>query len=189
MGTTAPLAVLPYSTWSAFSRPYLQWQHLLLYTCALRCMQLTARATLVCQKDNALAGTIPDTFFDELINITALDLSYNSLSGTMPTEAGKMRSLRSLELSNNRLTGTIPTEIANMGSALGYGLTPGGLEGLTHFDISHNNLTGIIPSEVHSCVQEPGHSSENAPRPPSLAPQLCVHAPLSVESWLISSTS
>jgi len=106
------------------------------------------RVTYLNLKDNSLAGTIPETFFDELINITALDLSYNSISGTIPTEAGKLRNLRSLELSNNALTGTLPTEIAHLGTALGYGLSYGGLEGLTHFDVSHNNLTGIIPSEV-----------------------------------------
>ena len=44
------------------------------------------RVTYLNLKENSLEGTIPDAFFDELINITLVDLSFNYLSGTIPTE-------------------------------------------------------------------------------------------------------
>lgn len=107
------------------------------------------RITLLDLHGNNLQGTIPDGFFDELINITEVDLSFNSLSGSIPTETGKLRNLRSLNLGDNALTGSIPTEIAHLGVALGYtGNSDWGLQGTTHFDVSNNNLTGIVPSQI-----------------------------------------
>ena len=106
------------------------------------------RVTQVSLRQNSLAGTIPAEFFDELINMTVVDLGYNYISGSIPTELGKVRNLRTLDMQNNVFTGPIPTEIAHLGSALGYGYGSGGLEGLVHIDMSHNNLTGVIPSEI-----------------------------------------
>jgi hypothetical protein len=106
------------------------------------------RVTMVSLRQNSLAGTIPESFFNELINITVFDVAYNYISGSVPTEVGKMRNLRSLDMQSNVFSGTIPTEIAHLGSAYGLGYGDGGLEGLTTFDMSHNNLTGTIPSEV-----------------------------------------
>ena len=106
------------------------------------------RVTQVSLRQNSLEGTIPEKFFDELINMTVVDLGYNYLSGTIPTELGKVRNLRTLDLNNNVLTGTLPTEIAHLGAALGFGVGSGGPEGTVHIDISHNNLTGFIPSEI-----------------------------------------
>ena len=40
---------------------------------------------------NGLEGTIPDSLFDKLINLTLIDMSHNSLSGTIPTTVGKLR--------------------------------------------------------------------------------------------------
>jgi hypothetical protein len=39
------------------------------------------------QTQNKVEGTIPPTFFDALINLTLVDLAYNSISGTIPTQA------------------------------------------------------------------------------------------------------
>ena len=40
-----------------------------------------------------LEGTIPDSLFDKLINLTIVDLSHNKLSGTIPTSIGKLRNI------------------------------------------------------------------------------------------------
>lgn len=103
---------------------------------------------MVSLRQNSLEGTIPSEFFDELINMTMLDLGQNHLSGTLPTSIGKVRNLRSLNLGDNSLSGSIPTEIAHIGSAHGLGWGPGGWEGLTTFVINHNNLTHVIPTEI-----------------------------------------
>lgn len=100
------------------------------------------RVTAIKLPKNKLAGTIPSSFFDELINITGIDLSHNSMSGTIPSQIGKIRNLRRIELTHNGFQGTIPTEISHAGYALGY------TDGITHIDLSTNNLTGTIPSQI-----------------------------------------
>jgi len=106
------------------------------------------RVTLLNLQRNSLTGTIPESFFDDLINISMIDVSFNYLSGTIPTEVGKVRNLRSWNMADNAFSGSIPTQIAYLGNALGYGYDNGGLQGLTSIDLSHNNLTGIIPSQI-----------------------------------------
>ena len=65
--------------------------------------------------------------------MSALDLSFNNLSGEIPPELGQLSSIHGLNLSYNQLTGSIPKSFSN----------------LTQFqslDLSHNNLSGEIPS-------------------------------------------
>merc|ERR1712166_948666 len=68
---------------------------------------------------NNLTGTIPWQIFDSLVNLTIVDLSHNDISGTIPTEVGKLRNINMFILGNNKLSGTIPTEIYTMGSHVG----------------------------------------------------------------------
>ena len=42
---------------------------------------------------NNLVGTIPPIVFDNLVNLTIVDVSHNSLSGTIPTQVGKLRNV------------------------------------------------------------------------------------------------
>jgi len=56
-------------------------------------------------------------FFSLCVSLAKDDLSLeeNSLTGTLPSEMGRLSWLRSLRLSGNRnLSGSIPTEYANM---------------------------------------------------------------------------
>ncbi|EXB50695.1 Serine/threonine-protein kinase BRI1-like 1 [Morus notabilis] len=64
-----------------------------------------------------------------------LDLSYNSLSGTIPDKLGNMNYLQVLNLGHNMLTGTIPGSF-------------GGLKMVGVLDLSHNNLSGFIPGSL-----------------------------------------
>jgi Leucine-rich repeat (LRR) protein len=92
---------------------------------------------------NQLTGTIPSELI-QLSNLTVLDLHYNQLSGTIPSELGNLLRLAILDLSHNFLSGSIPTEI-------------GKLIQLIHFDISHNYLTGNMPPSfanlINLCVK------------------------------------
>ncbi|KAF5727869.1 serine/threonine-protein kinase BRI1-like 1 [Tripterygium wilfordii] len=64
-----------------------------------------------------------------------LDLSYNSLSGTLPEKFGSMTYLQVLNLGHNKLTGNIPNSF-------------GGLKAIGVLDLSHNNIQGFIPGSL-----------------------------------------
>ena len=60
--------------------------------------------------ENGLSGTLP-TYLGFLDSIRVLDLTDNeNITGPIPSEMGKMESLRSLVMPDLSLTGTIPTE-------------------------------------------------------------------------------
>lgn len=83
---------------------------------------------------NAFTGMIPDAGFANLYhpNLTWLDLSFNSLSGSIPPSIASMKELEILELSNNKLTGSIPGTFGN-------------LTKLEDLFLDANSLTGTLP--------------------------------------------
>jgi hypothetical protein len=124
---------------------------------------------------NGLAGTIPETLFDKLVNLTTIDMSHNLLSGTIPTTVGKLRNAQMLQLSHNRLSGTIPTEIRSMGSHVPpdelatplsslqiidngsgenatYDMELTQTMGLSQLDLSNNMLNGTLPTTIGELV-------------------------------------
>lgn len=62
-----------------------------------------------------------------------LNLSFNGLTGALPSQLGKLKDLRVLNASNNKMTG-VPAEI-------------GQLQNLEVLDLSNNQLTGL-PNEL-----------------------------------------
>jgi protein brassinosteroid insensitive 1 len=72
-------------------------------------------------------------FLTNNMSFLFLDLSYNQLNGTIPTEISAMQSLIVLYLEHNYLSGQLPPEF-------------GGLNRLIYLDLSHNRLEGSIPS-------------------------------------------
>ncbi len=67
--------------------------------------------------------------------VTFLKLSFNTLSGKIPTELGMLSNLEELWLNNNQLNGEIPTELETLSS-------------LTWLYLSQNQLSGSIPTEL-----------------------------------------
>ncbi|MCO5586866.1 hypothetical protein L7F22_040811 [Adiantum nelumboides] len=85
---------------------------------------------------NNLTGLIPNTEFQHMTFLQTLDLSYNQLSGPVPSGLAGCLSLQSLNLSQNKLVGPIPSELG------------GALLSLIDLDLSHNYINGSIPEEL-----------------------------------------
>ncbi|MCP3905867.1 MAG: hypothetical protein GY715_19765, partial [Planctomycetes bacterium] len=67
--------------------------------------------------------------------LSLINLSYNSLSGSIPISAGNLANLAALDLGVNSLTGNIPPELGNIPS-------------LTYIFLHYNSLTGTVPPEL-----------------------------------------
>ncbi|KAG0451479.1 hypothetical protein HPP92_026227 [Vanilla planifolia] len=80
---------------------------------------------------NQLTGQIPSAF-GVMDFLQVLNLGHNSLTGRIPNSFGKMTLIGALDLSYNHLTGPIPDSLG----------TPSFLSDL---DVSNNNLSGPIP--------------------------------------------
>lgn len=68
-------------------------------------------------------------------HMESLDLSDNSLTGSLQPEIGNLGRLRLLNLANNHLSGQLPNELRKLG-------------GLEYLDLSHNNFNGKIPDKL-----------------------------------------
>ena len=90
-----------------------------------------------------------------------LDLRFNNLAGTIPSELGNLANLQWLQLDGNNLRGTIPRELASLTNLEVLqlpandlnGAIPGVLADLGNLEwlILHgNNLSGAIPGELGS---------------------------------------
>ncbi|XP_050236743.1 receptor-like protein kinase BRI1-like 3 [Mercurialis annua] len=81
---------------------------------------------------NSISGTIPENF--GLMNyVQVLNLGHNKLTGIIPDSFGGLKAIGVLDLSHNHLEGFIPSSL-------------GSLSFLSDMDVSNNNLSGIIPS-------------------------------------------
>ncbi len=91
--------------------------------------------------------------------VTSLDLSFNNLSGPIPSELGELSELAELNLHSNDLSGSIPPELGNLSKLRKLELPSTGLSGeippelgrltrLTILGLEHNNLSGRIPPEL-----------------------------------------
>ncbi|GFY98290.1 hypothetical protein Acr_12g0008310 [Actinidia rufa] len=75
-------------------------------------------------------------FFSQLKNLTFLDLSFNDLTGSIPSSLSKLTNLDAIHLDRNKLTGPIPNS---------FGEFTGQVPDLY---LSHNQLTGSIPKTL-----------------------------------------
>ncbi|XWS13939.1 hypothetical protein CRYUN_Cryun36dG0081800 [Craigia yunnanensis] len=106
-----------------------------------------------------LKGTLQNFNFISFPNLLSLDLSNNSLYGTIPPHTSNLSKLSYLDFSANNLNGFIPYSIGNLANLnilylninqLCGSLPPtiGNLTKLTGLHLSLNHLTGHIPKEV-----------------------------------------
>ncbi|AES95484.2 LRR receptor-like kinase family protein [Medicago truncatula] len=110
---------------------------------------------------NILRGTIPKKVFSLSSLTNLLNLSKNSLSGSLPIEVGKLISINKLDVSDNYLSGEIPVTIGEcivldslylQGNSFN-GTIPSSLaslKGLQYLDLSGNRLSGPIPNVLQN---------------------------------------
>ena len=72
-------------------------------------LQSTSNIVEVADYDVVLWGEYYSVF-----NTTELDLSYNQLTGSIPSEIGNLTNLTNLYLNNNQLTGEIPESLCDL---------------------------------------------------------------------------
>ena len=94
----------------------------------------TDGVTQIDLSNQSLNGSIPNTLGD-LTNLTQLNLFKNSLTGPIPAQLGDLANLTNLNLSNNSLTGSIPAQL-------------GDLTNLTSLNLIGNDLSGSIPAQL-----------------------------------------
>ncbi|KAL2926172.1 LRR receptor-like serine/threonine-protein kinase GSO1 [Bienertia sinuspersici] len=87
--------------------------------------------------NNTLNGSIPVELY-QLAELTDLYLYNNSLSGSISPAIGNLSNLQTLALYYNKLSGSLPKEI-------------GLLQGLEVIYIYNNQLSGEIPLEIGNC--------------------------------------
>ncbi|XP_059658670.1 receptor kinase-like protein Xa21 [Cornus florida] len=134
--------------------------------------------------ENELVGPIPTclgdvTFLRELFlgankltstinlfslkDILKLNLSSNSLRGSLPSQIGSLKAAIQIDLSHNRFSGDIASTIGGLQSLINLSLAHNGLQGpipmsfgnlisLEFLDLSYNNLSGVIPKPMESLL-------------------------------------
>ncbi|KAI5566639.1 hypothetical protein BDE02_13G034100 [Populus trichocarpa] len=107
-----------------------------------------------------LRGTLLSFNFSSFPNLLTLNLSSNSLYGTIPSHISNLTKITNLDLSDNHFTGNIPHEIGLL-TSLNFlylhenninGLIPVSIGTLKHLSILYlwggNKLSGSIPSSI-----------------------------------------
>lgn len=84
---------------------------------------------------NSLTGSIPSEICTWLPYLVSLDLSNNEFTGEIPASLGNCSFLNSVVLSGNKLSGSIPAQFSNLGR-------------LNRFSVADNDLSGSIPSRL-----------------------------------------
>jgi Leucine-rich repeat (LRR) protein len=106
-----------------------------------------------------LRGTLQNLNFQSFPNLLSLDLSSNSLYGTIPSNISHLSKLLVLDLSANQFTGSIPASLGNLSNLTTLYLYENQLSGsipqelgmlssLSDLELSSNNLTGVIPASL-----------------------------------------
>jgi hypothetical protein len=88
--------------------------------------------------ENNIQGQIPAV--NQLPELILMNLSYNSLNGTIPSCLGKATALNLLYLSNNHLVGSIPDTFTD-------------LVNLQYLYLLNNHLTGTLPEKLGNLKQ------------------------------------
>ncbi|KAM3296800.1 hypothetical protein ACQJBY_038910 [Aegilops geniculata] len=81
---------------------------------------------------NSITGTIPAEI-STLVALKSVNLSWNNFNGKIPENIGALMQVESLDLSHNELSSEIPSSLSSLTS-------------LSRLNLSYNNLRGKVPS-------------------------------------------
>ncbi|XP_058094898.1 MDIS1-interacting receptor like kinase 2-like [Magnolia sinica] len=110
--------------------------------------------------NTSLQGMLDNFNFSSFPNLINLNLSQNSLHGTIPTPIGSLSKLVFLDLSANQLSGAFPPSLANLTRILELNLSDNMITGkiyphffanwtrLISLQLYTNKLTGEVPSRI-----------------------------------------
>ena len=130
--------------------------------------------------NRGVSGTIP-TEIGRFRSVRYLGLGSNSLSGTVPSELGKLRQLTHLHLWNNRLSGTLATELSQLAPTIECNLARARPTDLpTHFDATcgGNRFDCPLPPLQSICATSASCTNRSLPCAPSPAPPPPLGPPL-----------
>ncbi|TQD84270.1 hypothetical protein C1H46_030201 [Malus baccata] len=94
--------------------------------------QLSNLPPTICLGNNSLTGSIPSEI-GRLKYMHVLDLGHNNFTGSIPEQISNLINLERLNLSYNHLSGEIPNSLK-------------GLHFLSSFSVAYNDLQGLVPS-------------------------------------------
>ncbi|WMV27694.1 hypothetical protein MTR67_021079 [Solanum verrucosum] len=127
------------------------------FTCGFRCDLIVSgfyRVTEISLDQAGYSGSLPNSF--NLPHLEILDMSYNSLSGSIPNSFSNLTRLRRLSLSKNSFTGPVTSSIGSLSRLQELfldnnkftGSIPesfNGLINLNRFELQQNNISGDLP--------------------------------------------
>ena len=96
---------------------------------------LTKLSFLALPSSKALQGSLPKELVAAWTNMEFLDVRFNDLTGTIPTEIGLWHKLVAMQLTHTHLEGTLPSEL-------------GQCRQLIDLQVQETDLTGSMPQEV-----------------------------------------
>lgn len=114
--------------------------------------------------DNSLTGSLP-TDIGDIASLKLLNLARNVLSGQLPNELNKLASLEYLDLSENKFKETIPKNLPSS---------------LNVFNVSYNELSGDVPENLRRFPLSsfrPGNELLNVPGSPRTSVPDSIHSP------------
>ncbi|XP_055834772.1 LRR receptor-like serine/threonine-protein kinase RGI3 [Solanum dulcamara] len=127
------------------------------FTCGFRCDLIVSgfyRVTEISLDQAGYSGSLPNSL--NLPHLEILDMSYNSLSGSIPKSVSNLTRLRRLSFSKNSFTGPITSSIGSLfrlqelflDNNKFTGSIPESFKGLVNikrFELQQNNISGELP--------------------------------------------